>query len=251
MSMASRFFLVPFLPTLTFDAQPELTLHELEFFLRLNLSSAEMETVSQLYLRYDIENIRSFLEGLPMTAVGKIPHDDLRDQLESEECSIPGVSEFFAQYKTPAERAANAHLLPRYFLTHSPADLPPFIHKYFRFEHLGRLLMASLRAEALGRVFEVTPEEVGFDIHDQKAWPDEFAPLVTIWHARHHHPKELEEAISEWKFQILGSLIADCSPFSLDRVLAYILQLRILESRREMKTANHIPTLERIVEAVK
>ena len=43
--MASRFFLVPFLPSLTFDAQPELSLHELTFFLRLNLSAAEMETV--------------------------------------------------------------------------------------------------------------------------------------------------------------------------------------------------------------
>ena len=249
--MASRFFLVPFLPSLSFDAPPELSLHELGFFLRLNLSAAEMETVHQLYMLYDLENIRAFLAGLPMTAIGKFPHDDLRDQLENEECSIPGVPEFFAQYKTPAERAANAHLLPRYFFTHTSSDLPTFIREYFQFEHLGRLLMASLRAEALGRVFEVEPEEVGFDIHDQKAWPEVFAPLVTIWHTRHHNPKELEEAVSEWKFRILGSLIEDCDPFSLNRVLAYILQLRILESRREMKTANHIPTLERIVEAVK
>ena len=249
--MASRFFLVPFLPSLTFDAQPEISLHELEFFLRLNLSATEMETVHQLYMLYDLENIRAFFAGLPMTAIGKNSHEDLRDQLENEECSIPGVPEFFAEYKTPAERAANAHLLPRYFFTHTSSDLPSFIREYFQFEHLGRLLMAHLRAEALGKVFEVEPEEVGFDIHDQKAWPEVFAPLVTIWHTRHHNPKELEEAVSEWKFQILGSLIEDCPPFSLNRVLAYILQLRILESRREMKTANHIPTLERIVEAVK
>jgi hypothetical protein len=249
--MASRFFLVPFLPTLSFEAQPELSLHELEFFLRLNLSSSEMATVRQLYMLYDLENVRSFLLGLPMTAVGKIPHEELRDQLENEECPIPGVQEFLTQYKTPFERAANAHHLSRFFLTHTPSDLPPFIHNYFRFEHLGRLLMASLRAKALGQPFEVDPEEVGFDIHDQKSWPEAFAPLGTIWHSRHHHPKELEEAVSAWKFQFLGSLISDCPPFSLDRILAYILQLRILESRREMKAASHIPTLERIVEAVK
>ena len=249
--MASRFFLVPFLPPLAFEAQPELSLHEVEFFFKQNLSSAEMATVHQLYTLYDLENVRAFLVGIPMTAVGQFRHEDLREQLENEECQISGVPEFFAQFKTPSERAMNAHLLPRYFLTHISSDLSPFIRNYFRFEHISRLVMASLRAEALGRTFEVDPVEIGFDIRDHKSWPEVFYPLITIWSARRHNPKELEEAVSSWKFRILGSLIEESPPFSLDRVLAYILQLRILESRREMKTANHIPTLERIVEALK
>ena len=247
--MASRFFLIPFLPSLAFDEQPELCLHELEFFLQLNLSSAQMDSVSQLYALYDLQNVRSFFTGTPMTAIGKIPHDELRDQLENEECSISGVPEFFAQYKTPAEREANAHLLTRFFFEHTSPKLPPFLRNYFRLEHISRLLMASLRAEALGRPFEV--EDIGFDIRDPKAWPEALAPLISIWQTHHSDPKELEEAVSSWKFQALSSLLVNCSPFSLDHVLVYILQLRILESRHEMKTGNHASMLERIVEAVK
>lgn len=247
--MASRFFLVPFLPPLAFDVQPELSLHEVEFFLRLNLSATEMADVNHLYTLYDLENVRAFLVGLPMTAIGQISHEDLREQLENEECSIPGVPEFLDQFSTPAERTMNVHLLPRYFLTHT-SNLPRFIRNYFRFEHISRLLMGSLRAEALGRTFDIDPEEVGFDIRDHKSWPEVFSPLLTIWHTRHRNPKELEEAVSSWKFHTIGSFVMDCPPFTMDSIFAYVLQLHILESRREMVTANHIPTLERIVEAV-
>ena len=246
-AMSSRFFLVPFLPGLAFDAQPELSLDDLDFFLQLNLSSSEMAAVNQLYSLVNLENVRSFFTGLPMASLGTIPHEELREQLENEECSLPGVFEFVTQYKTPEERAEHARLLPRYFFANIPLKLPSFVSAYFQFEHTTRLLTASLRAEALGRPFE----EVDFDIHDQKAWPELFSPLLSMWQARHTDPKELEEAFSAWKFQALGSLIVDSAPFSLDHVLAYLLQLRLLEERREMKTASHVSTLERIVEAVK
>lgn len=248
--MGSRFFLVPFLPPLVFDEQPELSLYEVDFFLRLNLSANELSIVHQLQAHVDLNNVRHFFMGQPMTVVGHIPHDLLREQLENNECTLPGVPEFCALYQSPEDRATHSHELTRLFLENIPKDWPKFIQNHFRIEHMSRHLMAYLRATATGEPYPISHEELGFDVTDHNTWPEPFSQLFTMWNSRHDHPRELDTAISAWKFETAGCSIADSAPFSLDQVLAYLIQLRILEARREMNDPIHTKTLERIVEAV-
>ena len=248
--MGSRFFLIPFLPPLSFDVPAEMPLHEVEFFVQLNLSAHEKNTLDHLYALYDLENIRSFLADLPMTAPGCIPHDILREQLENDECSVPGTEEFFALYTTQEERAANAHHLLRLFFKNCPKNLPPFVQQYFRIEDLSRHIMAFLRASEAKKEYAIDPEEIGFDVCDISTWPEIFVPLHDIWHSRHQHTNEIEDAVSRWKFNVINTLTANSGPFSMDRILAYILQLRIVEGRREIKSTTHLNVLERIVKAM-
>lgn len=246
--MGSRYFFISFLPDLSFDASPELSLHEIEFYLRLNLSSREMHAVNQLYTLYDLENIRLFLMDLPMGREGTIPHNDIREALENDECPLPCVQPFFTLYPTLEERKKHVRELYQRFFKQDPSSLQPFVRKYFWLEHISRILFAHLRAASLGKSFEST-EEIGFDINDVKSWPECFLPLLSLWQSRHKSPSDLENGISRWKFETIGSFTNESPPFSLEYILAYLLQLRLLESRRELNNPNP-NILERFAKAV-
>jgi len=248
--MGSRYFLTAFLPALAFDAPPELSLAEVEFFLKLNLNHHEMGIVHQLYHLFDLENVRSFLMSIPMTAKGAIPHDALREMLENDECPLSALQAFFTLFPTIEERRAHVHELTRFFFKKIPPSLPPFVRRYFWIENISRCLMARIRAKTLGKSFELDSEECGFDPDDPQNWPEIFQPLHTLWSAGARSALDVEEAFSKWKFDTIGSLTADSAPFSLDYVLSYLLQLRLVESRRDIKNPSHQNTLERIAKAV-
>jgi hypothetical protein len=248
--MGSRYFIIAFLPPLSFDSPPELSSHEVEFFLRLNLSRHEMKTVDQLHTLYDLENIRSLLMDLPLTATGNIPHDDLREMMENDECPLHGLETFFVLYPTLEKRKEHVHELIQFFFRASSSSPSRCVLQYFWIENVSRCLMAHLRATALGKTFDIDAEEIGFDPNDTKSWPELFAPLASLWATCHHSPLDLEEAFSRWKFNVIGTLCANSPPFSIDYVLTYLLQLRLVESRREIKNPAHQNILERIAKAV-
>jgi hypothetical protein len=208
-----------------------------------------MRIVNTLYTLYDLENIRLFLLNLPMRPSATIPHDTIREALENDECPIQGMEPFFTLYPTLEERKKHVHELFMCFFKQNPSRLPLFCRRYFSLEHISRSLFAHLRASAKGTTFPIAEEEIGFDVTDTKHWPNIFLPLLSIWQSRSHSPADLEEAVSKWKFEAIGTLCADCPPFSLEYVLVYLLQLRLLESRREVKNP-HPNFLERIAKAV-
>ncbi len=248
--MGSRYFFINFLPPLSLDTTPEMSLDEVEFFMHQNLSSSEMRVVNRLYTFFDLENIRSFLLDLPMKVQGTIPHDALRDMLENDECPLPALEKFFTCYPTLEERKSHVHDLLSSFFQGQPHSLPRFVAQYFRIENTSRSLMAYLRAQALGKTYEINAEDLGFDPADNKSWPEIFSPLFTLWQARRQSPLDLEQAYASWKFDVIDSLTAQSAPFSLDLGLAYLLQLHLIESRRELKKPAQQNILERIAKAV-
>jgi hypothetical protein len=248
--MGSRFFLIPFFPSLSYDSTPLMSLYEAEFFCRLNLSHHDQKAMDCLYTLNDLDNIRSFFAGIPMTATGSIPHEELRERLENDECPLEELEDFFALHTTFEARSTHMHELFRSFCTHLSPDLPRFVHQYFVIVHTSRHLMAYLRATELGQVYALDPEEIGFDIKDTNTWPPIYRPLITIWQSRLHNPADLERAVSQWKFDLIDTLVSESGPFSLDRILAYLLRLRIVEERRELTNPIHMNTLERVVRAI-
>ncbi len=248
--MGSRYFLIPFLPPLSIEALPEMSLGEVEFFLQQNLSTHEMATVHQLYAIYDLENIRSFFLDLPMAAIGSIPSEDLREMLENDECPLPMLAPFFARHPSLEERKRHAHELVQQFFTALPPFLPAFVRQYFWVEHTSRQLMAYLRAKALGKTYDINGEELGFDPSNAQHWPALFTPLLSLWQPHHRSPLTIEHGYAKWKFDTIGALCADSPPLSLNILLAYLLQLRLVESRRALKSPVHQNIVERISKAV-
>lgn len=243
----ARIFLNCFLPELFLDSPPELSLDEVEFFVRLNLSASEMRNVEKLYTLYDIENVRLWLLGLPMTQTGRFSHEELQELLKDFSSSpIPGTEVFCSLYPTLFDRQQHAHELMRCFFKNE-RNLSPFLRRYFELENGSRLILAHLRAKTLNRPFPIDPEELGFDIEDTFSWPEWFQPLLHIWDTKNKTPYLLEEALTKWKFDAVDALCSDNDLMAIGYVLAYLIKLRIVEARQRRNEPRHKNTLERMV----
>jgi hypothetical protein len=248
--MASKVFLITFLPTLIFDRVPELGSEEVGFFLNLNLSSHELKAIEEIHSFLDAENCRLYLLGQPMLWKGTITHEDLIERIEENETLPPGLEFFFSTYKRDDERREHAHELIRFFFTHSPHDVHPFVKKCYHFENTTRHVLAFLRGHALRQPYSVDIEEIGFDLLHFKSWPPIFHSLSSLWQAHFRSPIALEKAVARWRFEAIATLCAEAPPFSLDHILAYVIRLGMIEIRHEMKTIQHPNILERIAKAV-
>jgi hypothetical protein len=247
--MSCRYFLRIFLPTLSFETPPELSWDEVESSIRQNLSSREVKILDSLFHIFDIENVKSHLLHYPMTSPGSISHEDLRRLLEHQEPILPVVDAFLENYPTEDERKMHAHELLHLFLKDHRAT-NSFVRAYFSFENSTHHVLAYLRAKSQDKPYTIADGELDFDLADTTTWPEIFLPLFSLWQGHRPPPQQLEETISRWKFVAIDELSSDSEPFSLDRLLSYLIRLRIITVRQELHNPRHLNTLERIRRAV-
>ena len=234
--MNSQVFLSFFLPHLNFDATPELSFEDLQFYLRLNLSSREQKILKELLSFYDLENVRAWILQTPMTKRGSMPHEMLKERLNEGKTGIPSVDKFLKTYVSAEERVLNLHMLSKMHIKSSCTEAHRFLQKYFKLENRMRRILSTFRAEASFQPFELTQEELS---------SQQYRALYTIWQKR-KHSYDIEKSISHWKFLEIERLGEACPPFSFDRILSYIIRLLLVESRLGMREEVHVTTLERL-----
>ena len=235
--MNDHVFLGIFLPILTFDAPPELSFEDLRFFLDLNLSSKEQKILQELLSFFDLENVRSWVLQKPMTIRGRIPHEILKEGLETASTGIGTVDSFLTTYPSSEERVLHLSLLSKMFIKTACTEAHPFLQKYFRFENSCRRILSTFRAEASFQPFELTQEELS---------SQQYRTLYSLWQKK-GHSYDIEKAIAQWKFTEIELLGEESPLFSFDRILSYILRLLLVESRLGMKEEVHMKSLERLV----
>jgi hypothetical protein len=248
--MVSKVFLTIFLPTLSFDRIPEMSSEDVSFYFQQNLSKHELNILKDLYTFYDAENARLFLSHQNMMYEGSYHHEELKEKIEEGKDLPYGLDLFFNRYKQSDERKSHAHELMHFFLTHIQDDLHPFIKKYFAFENTYRHVMAYLRAHESHQKYTPPFDEVGFDLVNIKTWNELFIPFSSIFQKYSSSPFELDEAICHYKFEAIERLTSDSPDFSIDYILAYMVRLRMIEMRHELKKAYNPNILERLVKAV-
>jgi hypothetical protein len=248
--MSAIAFLEILLPQLNLDTPPEMSLDEVLDFFLLNLSSSEMQQVQRLSDYYDVENLRSYLLGQPMTARGNLPRHRLQEKTLGDEWAIPGTESFFNAYPNIDAKRKHAHELMLFFLKERAKEPSSFVQKCYLFEYRLRHIFAFLRAENLGRTYEIDPDELSFSLNDPNTWPPEFQSLPKIWQGIHRGPLEFEQSIAKWKIDYYDALGSHNDPFSFENILIYFLKLRLLESRKNMKNPQLPHTLERMAKAV-
>jgi hypothetical protein len=248
--MSAVVFLEIFLPQLSFESPPEMALDEVLDFLALNLSPSHMLQIKRLSDYYDVENLRSYLLGQPMTARGNVPRHRLEEYTLLGDCSIPGTESFFEAYPDLDTQRKHAHELMPSFLKKRSKESSSFVQKNYLFEYRLRHIFAYLRAVSLGKTYTLNEGELSFFLDDVDSWPEEFLKLPTLWKGVHRGPLEFEHSIAKWKFEYYDSLGVHNTPFSFKTILIYFLKLRLLESRRSMKNPQHSHTLERMAKVV-
>jgi hypothetical protein len=248
--MSAIAFLEILLPQLSLESPPEMSLDEVLDFFSLNLTSSQMAQVAQFSDYYDVENLRSYLLGQPMTARGNFPRHRLQEKTLSGDWVIPGTQAFFDLYPDLDAKKKHAHELMLSFLKERSKSSSSFAQRHYSFEYQLRHIFAFLRAESLSRTYEVDSDDLSFSLADVTTWPPEFLDLPKLWQGTHRGPLEFEKSIAKWRFEYYEALEARNEPFCFETILIYFLKLRLLESRKNMKNPQLTHTLERMAKAV-
>ena len=236
--MTEYYFIGAALPPLASGVKPELSFKEFHEMLVANLTASDLKKVDDLLWTIDLANIRAFWLGQPLDERGTYSPKELEEALLVRESFPPYLNDFLDRYESIADRL-------RYFpslYTSMYKDLETksksgFLHYYYTLEREIRLVWTALRAKKTGRdivrelQFEDPVDPFVMAILAQKdsadyTPPPEYEELKTLFLENINEPKKLHLALLEYRFKKLEQY----EPFSMDRILSYMVQLMIVES---------------------
>lgn len=241
--MTDYYFVGTLLPDLKIGEIPELSFKPLDRLLRDNLKPADYARALQIRWYYSIENMRALWRGEPLDAYGFGEHV-LEETLLSVESQPKYLRDFLEQYSsTEARLRFFPALLAGYFREEAGRALG-FVAEYLQFERQLRLMQTAFRAKSLHRdlavelQFEDPEEDFLQQLLAQKdnkkfVAPSGFERLQTILEEHYQAPIKLYKALCDYRFEKVEEFVED-GVFSVDRILAYMVQLIIVERWLEL-----------------
>ena len=129
---------------------------------------------------------------------------------------------------------------------------------YLNFERELRLVMAAFRAKKLRYdlsvelQYEDPEEELIAQLlaqRDAKTFepPEKYQEIKTIFEKEGDHPLALQKAIDQYRFEKIENLIDMADIFSIERILAYLLQFIIIEKWFELDKDKGIDIVDTIL----
>lgn len=245
--MRNYYFLAPSLPPLNLKTAPELKFQDLKSRLADNLAKEDFQQVEALLRYTDICNIRSLLMEEPIDPRGNLNEKELDEAILVKAILPLYVFEFLDEFEGTAERVKNfSGLLARFFVEELP-HANGFLKRYFTFERQWRLVLVALRCKQLGRdlltelQFEDFTDPMVAQVLAQKDAdhyepPDEFADLKELIASAGGDPWHEHQAFAEYRFKKIDEM-AEGALFTFDRILAYVIQLMIVEYWNELDEA--------------
>lgn len=257
--MANYYYVGTAIPSLSFDSRPEISLTEFDFLLRDNLTKTDFLKTHVIRNLYDILNLRSFWLGEEIDPWGNLDQNELEDALVSVVGLPDYVYDFLDTYPKLEDRLRQFPRLLSDFFIHSISELPDgFLKEYIKFEREWRLVFAGFRAKKLGRDLSVelqyeNPED---DLiaqllaqKDAKTFmpPEKYDELKIIFDKFSEEPMLLQRALDEYRFNKIDELVGMADTFSINRLLAYMAQLIIVQKWFELDKTKGIQIVDTIV----
>jgi hypothetical protein len=254
--MANYCYVTTLLPDLQLGNSPEISFDELDVLLRDNLTDRDYRWVILLRRYYDINNMRALWKGEPLDIYGNLDASELEDALIRVEDLPKFERKFLEQYESLEMRLTHFPELIAEYYRSSISTSKGFVKQYLIFERKLRLYLLVLRALRLKRdlsrelQYEDADEEMiqqlllakdsgHLEVHE------DFEGLEELFNEHFDLPIDLHQAICQYRFDWIQNHIGD-SPFSLDRVLGYMLQLIIVQKWKELDNAKDIAIIDRI-----
>jgi hypothetical protein len=156
------------------------------------------------------------------------------------------VFDFLNHYDSRADRLKNfSQLLVTYF-REIISQASGFLQQYFTFEREWRLVTLALRAKQLSRdvTTELQYEDPGDFIvgqiiaqRDVSSYepPDQYRELQALYEENREDPIAIQKALYTYRFNQVDGFIEGTPLFSLDYILAYTIQLIIVENIQELE----------------
>ncbi len=238
--MANYYFVGTLLPPLSLDSPPEITLEELDVLLRDHLTSKDYEKTRIIRRFYNILNLRALWLEEELDPRGEESAWELNEALVNGTGLPSYVYEFVERYPKNEDRVRYFPFLLAKFFQSSERLNHSFLHRYFEFERELRLVTTAFRAKKLKRdlyvelQYENPEEEIIAQLlaqQDAKSYepPEKYQEIKLLFDKYSNHPLMLQKALDQYRFEMIESFVDMVDLFSIERILAYLLQLMIVE----------------------
>lgn len=258
--MPNYYYLGTYLPSLSFETPPEVTFNEFDTLLHDNLTQHDYRQTKIIRRFYDILNLKALWMGEELDPRGNLDRIQLEDALIEQTNFVEYfyVYDFLAKYEKLSDRLHHfPWLLVQFFKTASK-EAKGFLRDYLNFERELRLVFTAFRAKKLGRDLstELQYEDPEEDLiaqmlaqKDAKVYepPEKYQDLKVLFERYGDNPLELERALDEYRFTYIESLVNMSDFFSLERILAYMTELLIVEKWFEFNKDKGLEIVDTIV----
>lgn len=236
--MKNYYFLANALPELYIDAKPVIAFYDVMTLFEENLSKRDLNQVKKLRLYYDLINIYHMLEGDELDFRSNLGVNELKEALLNEDQLPLYVFEFFNTYSEKEEQLAHFPLLISQYYRNE-GQKAPVIKNFLSFEWFLKIVLSAIRAHRLEKSlehelrFEDPLDDSIFPILAKKSYTlsdlaEVYPTLAQDLEGSLGHPLEEEYAIAEFRFNYYAKAQIG-HPFSLQFLLAYAMQLMIVE----------------------
>ncbi len=246
--MENYYYLAASLPPLEFPVLPEMDADSLRSSLELNLSKSDSKKWESLRLFVDILNLKPVLQDEEIDPRGNLGEKELKEALVSHDFLPEYVFEFLEEQETLADKLKNFSFLLSRFFREETANQKGFLQKFFSFEREWRLVVLALRSKVLHRdlfkelQFEDPLDPFVMQILAQKDAetyepPVEYGELKELFALSEAGQKmdswEQNKALAIFRFRKIEEM-KEGKQFSIDFILAYLVQAMIIEYWNEL-----------------
>ncbi|MGR3973972.1 MAG: DUF2764 family protein [Candidatus Rhabdochlamydia sp.] len=255
--MSHYYFLLLSLPPLRLGEKPPFSFYELMWRIEVNVKRKDFQKVAILRRWIDLKNIRQLYLGQLVDHRGNLNEKDLDEALLVQEFLPSYVFDFLNSFTTK-EEILNAFpgLLARY-LQEEAQEQTGFLQNYLSFERQWRLILLAIKAKELGKdlekelQFEDLKDPFILDILAQKDLPVYDPPPLFVSLKEKYlgcglDPWEQSKMLMQWKMDQIENLI-ERDVFSIDSILAYLVQLMMIEEFDELNSSKGEMILETFV----
>lgn len=236
--MGRHFFLCSAVPDLSIEQKPTIAFDAFIFMLELSCSKSEWRHVISLRQFFDLMNLQATFFHRPLQPYGTVSPDDFEDHLRQHVGLNHTLIDYLIRYPHDDQRREHFSQLVAYFFEEKKGE-KGFVGAYFTWLEEFFVVGATIRAKRLGRDIakELGDEDFsnprvleGLAFRDATSYepPKAFAKVKEIYDRDFDNPKELEKNTTQFIFQHLEA-IKEKHPFSLDYLLAYMVQLILIE----------------------
>jgi len=256
--MAKYYFVGTLLPSLSFDAAPEISPEKLETLLADNLSERDYNKTLILRRFYDILNLRAFWRDEEFDPRGRLSSLEMGEALMSRAGLPAYVYDFVDRYPKKEDRLHHFPFLLAKAFQSAASFKDPFLRHYLNFEREIRLVMTSFRAKKLGRdlsvefQYEDPEEELIAQLlaqQDAKTYepPEKYKDLKVIFEKYGDDAMALQRALDQYRFDVVENMVDMADTFSIERILAYLVQYIIVEKWFELDRDKGIQIVDKII----
>jgi len=255
--MTNYYFLATLLPDLQIGVPPEIDFNELAILLNANLSKSDLDKIYTIQRYYDIQNIRSFWREEQLSYRGNFDENELEEAFLTQSGLPDYVYEFEERYDSKKDRLHHfTSLISSYFNEEIP-KATGFLREYLEFERGFRLVLTGLRSKFLKRnimtelQYENPDDDLVAQLIAQKDAteyepPEKFAEVKPLFEEYCEKPFQLHKMISEYRFEKITEMLG-ADFFTIDRVLAYMAKLIIVEKWLELDKKKGMEIVDTIV----